>query len=60
MCPTSEEAQTLVVLAQKKNLILTVYQNRRWDADFLTVKKLIREGTVRTAEYRQHAAFGMS
>lgn len=50
MCPTSGEAQTLVDLAQKKNLILSVYQNRRWDADFLTVKKLIREGRVRTAE----------
>ena len=34
---------------------LTVFQNRRWDADFLTLKKLVREGAlgnIRTFESR--------
>src|SRR3990170_1307866 len=33
---TSQEADQLIELAQKQNKILTVFQNRRWDADFLT------------------------
>jgi predicted dehydrogenase len=37
-----EEGEKLIELARKKNLILTVFQNRRWDGDFLTVKKLIK------------------
>lgn len=40
---TEEEAKQLVALAEEKGLILTAYQNRRWDSDFLTIKKLIAE-----------------
>jgi scyllo-inositol 2-dehydrogenase (NADP+) len=40
---TEAEAKQLVKLAEEKNLILTAYQNRRWDSDFLTIKKLIEE-----------------
>lgn len=42
--PTSEQAYELAALAKEKNLVLAVYQNRRWDSDFLTVKKLIEAG----------------
>lgn len=44
--PTSSQAQDLVDLASSKNLILTVYQNRRWDSDFLTVQQLLQTGRV--------------
>jgi scyllo-inositol 2-dehydrogenase (NADP+) len=43
---TSKEADTLIELAQQKNLILSVYQNRRFDGDFLTVKKIIENNWV--------------
>lgn len=43
---TEVEARELVDLATSKGLILTAYQNRRWDSDFLTVKKLIDEGAL--------------
>jgi predicted dehydrogenase len=33
-------------LADKKNLLLVVYQNRRFDADFVTMKKLIDDGSI--------------
>jgi scyllo-inositol 2-dehydrogenase (NADP+) len=39
--PTLEEAEELVRLSDKSSTILTVFQNRRWDGDFLTVKRLI-------------------
>lgn len=53
--PTSHEAFELAALAREKNLALCVYQNRRWDFDFLTVKKLISDGTLgRLLEFETH------
>jgi predicted dehydrogenase len=40
---TYSEAAELVKLASEKRLLLSVYQNRRWDGDFLTVQKLVTE-----------------
>ena len=37
---TVKEGAELVELAEKKRLLLTVFQNRRWDCDFLTMQKL--------------------
>jgi predicted dehydrogenase len=44
--PTAAEAQSLISISQKTGKLICVYQNRRWDSDFLTVKKLIKEGTI--------------
>lgn len=41
--PTAAEARELKELATSKHLIIYVYQNRRWDADFLALKRLLRE-----------------
>ena len=38
---TSEEAQQLVELAKGKSLILTAFQNRRLDSDFITVRQVL-------------------
>ena len=38
------DADELIALAKEKGLLLTVYQNRRWDTDFLTLKKVLEEG----------------
>lgn len=35
------QARTLVEAAERGGVLLSVYQNRRWDSDFLTVRKLI-------------------
>jgi predicted dehydrogenase len=43
---TAEEARELIKLAQSKQLILTVFQNRRWDGDFLTVQKVLEQKLV--------------
>ncbi|OIK11821.1 oxidoreductase [Bacillus sp. MUM 13] len=40
------EAEELIALAEENKLMLSVYHNRRWDNDFLTIKKLIAEGTL--------------
>jgi scyllo-inositol 2-dehydrogenase (NADP+) len=46
MTPTLAEAEKLVRLAAKRSRLLTVYQDRRWDGAFLTVKKLVNSGSV--------------
>ena len=43
---TSAEARTLAQLARERKRVLSVYQNRRWDADFLTLRKLIDENRL--------------
>jgi scyllo-inositol 2-dehydrogenase (NADP+) len=46
LTPTAKEAEELYKIAKANNRILGVYQNRRWDGDFLTIQKLIKDGTV--------------
>ena len=40
---SAEEARRLAALADERGLVLSVFHNRRWDADFLTLKALIAE-----------------
>ena len=40
---TAAEARRLAQRAQEQGLILSVFHNRRWDSDFLTVRAAIRE-----------------
>ncbi|MBR7880627.1 MULTISPECIES: oxidoreductase [Bacillus amyloliquefaciens group] len=43
---TSAEAEELRRTAENKGVLLSVYHNRRWDNDFLTIQKLIRDGAL--------------
>jgi scyllo-inositol 2-dehydrogenase (NADP+) len=43
---TTAEADELIALAEQKKRVVTAYQNRRWDADFLTIQKLLNDGTL--------------
>jgi scyllo-inositol 2-dehydrogenase (NADP+) len=52
---TSEEAKQLGELARSKSLLVIPFHNRRWDGDFLTVKKLIAEQAVgRLVTFESH------
>ena len=46
--PTAAEARALIDEARKRDRLLTVFQNRRWDSDFLTVRQLIADGQLGT------------
>lgn len=39
---TVKEARQLAAMARKSGLTLSVFQNRRWDSDFLTIEDAIR------------------
>jgi predicted dehydrogenase len=50
--PTLAESEELVGLARERGRLITVYQDRRWDGDFLTVKKIVASGRMgEIAEY---------
>jgi predicted dehydrogenase len=46
LAPTAADARRLVDEARRRRLMLTVFQNRRWDGDFLTVRRLLDEGAL--------------
>jgi predicted dehydrogenase len=43
---TVEQARHLATVAREKNVFLSVFQNRRWDSDFLTVQDAIRQDLI--------------
>lgn len=45
---TVAEAEAVVEAAAAKGVVLTVFQNRRWDGDFLTVRRVIDSGALGT------------
>lgn len=46
MTVTTREADALIDLARARGKILTVFHNRRWDADYLTVKDCVSSGRL--------------
>ncbi len=42
----SVELTDLIACAKKHDRLLTVYHNRRWDGDFLTVRRLVQQGLL--------------
>lgn len=43
---TLAEARELAALAHARRRLLSVFHNRRWDGDFLTLRELARDGTL--------------
>ncbi len=43
---TVEQARHLGAVATESDVLLSVFQNRRWDSDFLTIQDAIRRGLV--------------
>jgi len=52
---TLREAHDVIAAADAADRLVSVFQNRRWDADFLTVQRLIENGELgRVAEFHSH------
>ena len=52
---TLGEAEGIVANAARAGRIASVFQNRRWDSDFLTLRKLIADGALgEVAEFHSH------
>jgi scyllo-inositol 2-dehydrogenase (NADP+) len=46
LAASAGEGRSLVRDARERGVMLTVFQNRRWDGDFLTVRGLLEEGAL--------------
>jgi scyllo-inositol 2-dehydrogenase (NADP+) len=44
--PTAEEARRVIAEAQRRGLFVSVYHQRRWDSETLTVRRLMTEGVL--------------
>jgi len=44
--PTVEEADKLIQLSKEKGKVLSVFHNRRWDGDFLTIQQILKQGLL--------------
>ena len=58
----SRQLQDMIDASKKNGVLFTVHQNRRWDEDFLTMKKIYDEGTlgpVFNIETRVHGSRGI-
>ncbi|MDD3154474.1 MAG: Gfo/Idh/MocA family oxidoreductase [Victivallaceae bacterium] len=58
----SEELEEMIAAAKQYDRLFTVHQNRRWDEDFLTIRKICESGTlgrVFRIESRVHGSRGI-
>jgi predicted dehydrogenase len=46
LAATAQDARMLIAQAERRHRPITVFHNRRWDGDFLTVRKLIADGAL--------------
>jgi scyllo-inositol 2-dehydrogenase (NADP+) len=46
MCITVAEADAMIDAANKSGVMLSVFHNRRWDGDFVTIRELIQKGMI--------------
>lgn len=60
MALTTQECDELMAIADESNLLLVVYQNRRFDADFVTIKSLIDSGEIGEVFYYESFVGGYS
>lgn len=52
---TLAQTQDLLALAHEKQRMLTVFQNRRWDADFLGLQRVLAQGSLgRITHFESH------
>jgi scyllo-inositol 2-dehydrogenase (NADP+) len=55
MTQTVAQAEELIEFAGRQQRMLTVFQNRRWDGDFMTVCKVVRSNALgRLVEFESH------
>ena len=54
----SQELEQVIAVAEQVGKIFTVHQNRRWNGDFLMVKKVVDEGTIGNITSIQSRVYG--
>lgn len=55
MCVSVDECEKMINASRRNGVLLTVFQNRRRDGDFLTVRKLMNDGALGTVRWIEMA-----
>ena len=50
LAPTASCGRPLAELARDRGVLLTVFHNRRWDSDFLTLRRILESGELGTVD----------
>ncbi len=58
MALNAREAEEMIAAAQRNKVMLSVFHNRRWDWDYLTVRKVIEDGLIGEPYLYQAAIMG--
>lgn len=53
MCLTVEDAEAMIAARDRNKVQLSVFHNRRWDSDFLTVQHILVEGILGRIQHIQ-------
>jgi len=53
MCLSTAEADAMIGASGKSGKLLSVFQNRRWDGDYLTVRQVMAEGLLGEVFYME-------
>lgn len=59
---SSEDLEEMIAVANETGKMFTVHQNRRWDGDFLKIKKIYQDNTlgkIHCFEHRVHGSRGV-
>ena len=59
MCLTLADCDRMIAAARRNDRLLSVFQNRRFDGDFQTVRAAMHDGTLGTVRYVEMAWQGM-
>jgi scyllo-inositol 2-dehydrogenase (NADP+) len=46
MCLSGEEAEAMLAARDRHGVLLSVFHNRRWDGDYLTIRRTLEEGLI--------------
>lgn len=60
MCTSVADAQAMIAARDRNHVFLTVFHNRRWDTDFLTVRKCVEEGLLGRLHHVESRVDGFS
>lgn len=48
MCLTSDEADAMLAARDRNGVLFSVFHNRRWDGDYLTIRRALADGLIGT------------
>jgi scyllo-inositol 2-dehydrogenase (NADP+) len=58
MCLNGDEARTMLATSRRNGVLFSVFQNRRWDWDYLTVRQAVTEGLIGAPYLFEIARYG--